>query len=592
MADTYTSVTTSISGAKFSDGSTMSGTWTAVYDVTTGGTLSSITSASFSVTGSGGTTTFTSMGTLPYAVSPSGSSFEIHSLSQTGGTYSALYVDWKTETPSSLYEGTPSLYTSVRNGSGTSPTTPLRLISDGTTGSGSIPVISGLPSAESGTDAASLSPFSSIGVTDPDSSTTVSATITLTNNGTPTDLDGLLSGTGLTKTGGQSGTYTLSATTPATLQAELQALKFTPTAAQVAVGNTVSTLFALAVNDSDGSTSSSTTLTITATCFLRGTMIATPQGEQPVEALRAGELVSVLENGVRTARTITWAGSGRMDAASFGGRDEAFPIRIRRDAFAENLPHRDLLITPEHRVFVEGGLIPARMLVNGRSICVERSLHQYEFFHVELERHGILVSEGLATESYFDSGNRNLFGDALGIPARAAASPPAAPLVVDRASVEPLWRRLANRARDIGMEHEHKPKALTETPELRLLLDDGRELPARWHNSCRYMFHVPSGARPTRLLSRAAVPAEIIGPFVDDRRMLGVAVEKLILWNGLDNLALGTDAQARDGWYAAEGAYRWTNGSAQLDLPSAGSETFVDVHLAATLLYEERVSAR
>ena len=92
MADTL--VTTSINGAQFSDGSTLSGTWTAEYD--SSGNLVAVSNATFTVTGSGGTTTFDSMGTLPYATSASGSSYEIHSLHSSGGQYSALYVDWKT----------------------------------------------------------------------------------------------------------------------------------------------------------------------------------------------------------------------------------------------------------------------------------------------------------------------------------------------------------------------------------------------------------------------------------------------------------------------------------------------------------------
>ncbi len=224
MADTF--VTTSISGAEFSDGSMLSGTWTAEYD--SSGNLLAVSNATFIVSGSGGTTTFTSMGTLPYATSASGTSYEIHSLSSTGGAYSALYIDWKTENPSSLYEGTPSLYTSVLNGDGSSPTTPLRLINDGSTGTGSTPVITGLPSTETGTDHATLMPFATTAVTDSGSGT-VSATITLSSNGVLTDADGVLSGTGLSKTAGQSGTYTLTATTPASLTAELDALKFTPT---------------------------------------------------------------------------------------------------------------------------------------------------------------------------------------------------------------------------------------------------------------------------------------------------------------------------------------------------------------------------
>ena len=34
-----------------------------------------------------------------------------------------------------------------------------------------------------------------------------------------------------------------------------------------------------------------------------------------------------------------------------------------------------------------------------------------EYFHVELDRHDVLFAEGLAAESYLDTGNRGLFAN-------------------------------------------------------------------------------------------------------------------------------------------------------------------------------------
>ena len=585
MADTV--VATSISGAQFSDGSTLSGTWTAEYD--SSGNLVAVSNASFTVSGSGGTTTFTSMGTLPYATSATGSSYEIHSLHSSGGRYSGLYIDWKTESPSSLFEGTPSLYTSVLNGADSSPATPLRLVSDGSTGTGSTPIINGLPSTETGTDQAAATPFAAVTVSDTDTTTTVSATITLSSNGVPTDADGILSGTGLSKTPGQTGTYTLTATTPGTLSAELDALRFTPTAGQVAAGQTVSTLIDLSINDSDGSMSADATLTVTATCFLRGTMIATPDGETAVESLRPGDLVDVIENGTRVSRPVAWVGGRSMDAATFGNRTAAYPIRIRRHAFTENVPHRDLLVTPEHCILIEAGLVPARMLVNNGSIIVDRSVPIYDFFHIELNAHSILLAEGLAAESYLDTGNRALFTDGNAEVSIRRDLAMAAPLALAREVVEPIWTRLADRARLLGFPCDG-PAAATDEPNLRLLLDDGREVSACWHDAQRHMFHIPRNARPVRLLSRAAVPAEIIGPFADDRRTLGVAVGRLVLWTGLQDVAVQVGASGLAGWHDEEATHRWTDGRAELDLPEAGPDTFLDVHLATTWLYADPVA--
>ena len=325
-------------------------------------------------------------------------------------------------------------------------------------------------------------------------------------------------------------------------------------------------------------------------CFLRGTMIAVPGGETAVETLRAGDLVDVWENGRLVARPIAWTGGRHIAAGELGSDDAAFPVRIRRHAFGPDIPHRDLLITAEHCVLVDDGLTPIRMLVNGASIVVDLAIPAYEVFHVELSTHGILMSEGLATESYLDSGHRDLFvGSGTAIAARGDLTL-AAPLAVSRAVVEPIWHRLASRAIALGHDRDDAIVPLTDQPDLRLLLACGRELPARWHNDQRYMFQIPRGGRAIRLLSRSAVPADTIGRFVDDRRTLGVAVDRMVLWQGLGDIVIKPGSSDRTGWYPAENGVHWTDGSAALDLPVGAEATFLDIHLAGTLPY--RMDAR
>ncbi|WP_428486799.1 beta strand repeat-containing protein [Rhodopila sp.] len=124
------------------------------------------------------------------------------------------------------------------------------------------PTITGLPAREAGTDTAALAPFAAIAIGDPDLGAATSASITLTSSGVATDADGLLSGAGLSKTG--NGTYSLAATSPASLSTELQGLVFAPTAHQVAPGSSAATSFGLTVAEGSATTTASTTLTITA----------------------------------------------------------------------------------------------------------------------------------------------------------------------------------------------------------------------------------------------------------------------------------------------------------------------------------------
>jgi hypothetical protein len=73
-------------------------------------------------------------------------------------------------------------------------------------------------------------------------------------------------------------------------------------------------------------------------------------------------------------------------------------------------PGRDLYLSPDHAVFTDGVLIPVRYLVNGATI-VRQEFSHVTYWHVELPVHGVVLAEGLAAESYLDTGNRAAFAE-------------------------------------------------------------------------------------------------------------------------------------------------------------------------------------
>jgi len=111
------------------------------------------------------------------------------------------------------------------------------------------------------TDESTIRPFAKVMVTDPNAGTQQDALVITLSGGVA---DGTLSGTGLTYLG--SGIYTLNPAAPAVLNAELQALVFTPTAHQVAPGSSVTTSFGLtAVNEASLVSPTDSTTTVIAT---------------------------------------------------------------------------------------------------------------------------------------------------------------------------------------------------------------------------------------------------------------------------------------------------------------------------------------
>jgi collagen type I alpha len=185
-------------------------------------------------------------------------------------------------------------------------------------------------------------------------------------------------------------------------------------------------------------------------CFARGTRLAGPDGEQRVECLAVGDRLLTASG---QPRRIVWIGRRRIDCARHPDPNAVWPVRVRAGAFGPGLPRRDLLLSPQHAVFAEGVLIPVRVLANGGTIRAE-ARRAVEYFHVELDRHDVLLAEGLPVESYLDTGDRACFengGAALVLHpdfARLAWDAGAcAELKVTGPEVEAVRASLAERAR-------------------------------------------------------------------------------------------------------------------------------------------------
>jgi hypothetical protein len=315
-------------------------------------------------------------------------------------------------------------------------------------------------------------------------------------------------------------------------------------------------------------------------CFLAGSHIRTPSGDVVVESLQAGDMVITLEDGAEIARPVVWVGHRSVKPGDISG-DDAHPVRIIAGAFADGIPARDLLVTAEHCIYAGGGLIPARMLVNGSTIISDTGISSFTYYHVELAAHGILLAEGLATESYLDTGNRGNFANAeitalrpnLAInPADKSWGDAAAPLLVDRESVEPVWQALADRAASLGILAGRAPRLSTD-PALHLAAADGSVIRPLQMRDGKAVFMVPPGVGALTLVSNTARPCDTLAPFIDDRRALGVLVGEIILHNGRRKDAVKAHLMVDQlpGWFAPEAEdRRWTNGNASLPVAISG----------------------
>lgn len=134
-------------------------------------------------------------------------------------------------------------------------------------------------------------------------------------------------------------------------------------------------------------------------CFVAGTLIATEDGDRPAETLKPGDMILTQDDGPQPLR---WIGSRCVEAVG-----DFAPIHIRANTFGE---HRDLLVSPLHRVLIRDTvaellfgesevLVAARDLVNDRSVT-RREGGEVTYVHLLFDKHQVVFSEGLETESF------------------------------------------------------------------------------------------------------------------------------------------------------------------------------------------------
>ena len=145
-------------------------------------------------------------------------------------------------------------------------------------------------------------------------------------------------------------------------------------------------------------------------CFCAGTLIDTPAGKRPVEELMAGDKV-LTADGKET--TVHWLGQQFVDTTLRHPR-MVNPICITTGALGGGLPERDLFLSQDHAVAIDGTLYNAGALLNGETIyqVVEMPLDGFTYYHVETDAHELLVAEGVAAESYINYAGREGFDNA------------------------------------------------------------------------------------------------------------------------------------------------------------------------------------
>lgn len=142
-------------------------------------------------------------------------------------------------------------------------------------------------------------------------------------------------------------------------------------------------------------------------CFASGSLIATVTGERRVEDLVPGDRVITRDNGIQE---IAWIGQKTLSQLGQDLEERFQPILIKAGALGNNLPARDLLVSPNHRLLIANDLtsllfedretlVAAKFLV-GRAGVEQLRVQTISYFHLLFERHEVILGNGAWSESF------------------------------------------------------------------------------------------------------------------------------------------------------------------------------------------------
>lgn len=182
-------------------------------------------------------------------------------------------------------------------------------------------------------------------------------------------------------------------------------------------------------------------------CYLTGTRIAVPGGEAAIETLKIGDLVLTASG---DQKAIKWIGRSTFEAGVLAGNPQLRPVLIRRDAIAPGMPHRDLKVSADHAVVIDGAFVRAATLVNGVSVVRTDETTDLTYIHIETDAQDVVFAEGLPAETFVDDNSRLMFDNAHEYAELYGADDVAATFSGTRfeegAQLEAVRRRIAARA--------------------------------------------------------------------------------------------------------------------------------------------------
>ncbi len=132
-------------------------------------------------------------------------------------------------------------------------------------------------------------------------------------------------------------------------------------------------------------------------CFEARTRIATAGGWEEARRLKPGDPLRLTGGGTLPVALVL------KSREQIGAERTRKPVRLRAHALGPGCPARDLVVSPQHRIWHAGlgALVPARALTKLPRIGLLHGRRSIDYVHIVLPRHAILLAEGCPAESFW-----------------------------------------------------------------------------------------------------------------------------------------------------------------------------------------------
>ncbi|WP_375551538.1 Hint domain-containing protein [Rhodophyticola porphyridii] len=144
-------------------------------------------------------------------------------------------------------------------------------------------------------------------------------------------------------------------------------------------------------------------------CFADGTLIDTVDGPRKVEDIKIGDKVMTRDRG---PQPIIWTGSRKLSHSHLVLHPKVRPILIEPGALGHGTPNTSLVVSPQHRVYLETRVAKrmigqSDMLIAAKKLLKFDGVEQYvpdngvTYRHLLCENHEVIMANGSWAETLF-----------------------------------------------------------------------------------------------------------------------------------------------------------------------------------------------